>query len=191
MKRLVNDFVARNVFTTGEVAMAWSVSPRTVTKMTDRKNNVLPSYRIGGDRRIPRDTLIAFMKRNGMPLFYLEDPSCPRILFVSVSKDFSDLFSHGGFEVRRAPSAFEAGLELRGFLPAVIVLDYDFCPDADLLCKKMREYSTQPIVIGIGLDSGVLHEHSDSFVKKTLTAYELLEIDVGRLLTRRYVGRRV
>ena len=187
MKRLVNDFVIRNVFTTGEVAEIWGVAPRTVTKATDRATNKLPSYRIGNDRRIPRDELIRFMKANGMPLFSLEDPACPRILFVCASAGVAEPFNRKDFATRRAANMFDAGIEMQAFLPALVVLDYDFCPDADDICQKFQNRPTHPIVVGIGNGgSSVPHLLPDAFIAKSPSMGDLLEIDIGRLLLKRY-----
>jgi hypothetical protein len=53
-------------FTTGQVAKICDVAPRTVSKWFDGK--LIEGYRIPGsqDRRVPREKLIAFLKKNNM-----------------------------------------------------------------------------------------------------------------------------
>ncbi|MSR73543.1 MAG: DNA-binding protein [Candidatus Pacebacteria bacterium] len=188
MQRTVNDLVRQDVFTTGEVALLWDIAPRTVTKMTDRTHDSLPSYRIGDglDRRIPRDTLLVFMKAHGIPLMRLEDPFVSRVLCICTNGSIAEEFSKGSFLVRSAKNLLAAGIELQAFWPALVVLDYDFCPDADAICLQVRAYPTHPVVIGIGMDVNVSHEYPDYFVSKKLIAEGLLQVDVGRLLTKRY-----
>ena len=59
-------FAALAVFTTGQVARACGVAPRTVAKWYDTGR--LAGYRVPGsdDRRFPRARLAAFMAANGM-----------------------------------------------------------------------------------------------------------------------------
>ena len=56
------------VYTTGQVAKICQVNSRTVAKWFDAGH--LKGYRLLGsqDRRFPREHLIEFMKRHGMPL---------------------------------------------------------------------------------------------------------------------------
>lgn len=63
----------RDIFTTTEVARFCDVSPRTVCKWVDAGR--LPGYRVPGSqhRRIPRESLITFMKEHNIPLGSLED----------------------------------------------------------------------------------------------------------------------
>jgi excisionase family DNA binding protein len=63
----------KRVFTTGQVAKICRVSPRTVSKWFD--SGRLQGYRIPGsqDRRIPRESVIQFLKENHMPLHGLEE----------------------------------------------------------------------------------------------------------------------
>ncbi len=192
MQRTVNDLVMRDSFTTGEVALLWNVAPRTVTKVTDRAYDALPSYRIGGglDRRMPRDTLVTFMKTHGIPLMRLEDPLVPRILFACTNKAVVEEFSGDAFIVRFAETVLATGIALQLFWPALVVLDYDFCPDADAVSREVRAYPTHPIVVGIGMGQHVGYENVDSFVNKKLIADGLLRVDLIRLLAKRYENKK-
>jgi hypothetical protein len=61
------------VFTTGQVAKICLMAPRTVTKWFD--SGILKGYRIPGskDRRIPKESLIIFLKENEFPTNLLEN----------------------------------------------------------------------------------------------------------------------
>ncbi len=62
-----------DVFTVGQVAKMCKVAPRTVSKWFDKGR--LQGYRIpsSGDRRIPRNHLMTFLKESRMPLGTLEE----------------------------------------------------------------------------------------------------------------------
>lgn len=64
----MQELLAKHVLTTGEAARLCSVAPRTVSKWFD--GGRLAGYRIPGskDRRIPRDTLVRFMRQHGIPI---------------------------------------------------------------------------------------------------------------------------
>ena len=62
----------KNVFTTGEVAKICNVTIRTVIKWFESgelKGFKIPNSR---DRRIPKENLIVFMKKHGIPLNRLD-----------------------------------------------------------------------------------------------------------------------
>ena len=69
----------RKTLTTGELAKAFEVAPRTASKWIDR--GLIRGYRIPGsrDRRVTKEEAKAFAKRNGMP----EPEFDYRILIVS------------------------------------------------------------------------------------------------------------
>ena len=58
--------MVKKVFTTGDVAKALSVAPRTVAKWVDLGK--LKAHRVAKHRRILRQDLLAFITSNGMPL---------------------------------------------------------------------------------------------------------------------------
>ncbi len=117
----------KEVLTTGEVARICGVAPRTVSKWFDAGK--LRGYKIPGsrDRRIPRDSLIRFMRAHGIPLRGL-DGAVTRVLLVDNDYEFADtmrLVLEKGFdyEVQVASGVFEAGLLARQSRPHVILLD--------------------------------------------------------------------
>jgi excisionase family DNA binding protein len=117
----------KEVLTTGEVARLCGVAPRTVSKWFDAGQ--LRGFKIPGsrDRRIPRETLIRFMKAHGIPLRGL-DGAVTRVLIVDADYDSADalraaLRSGFDYEVQVATGVFEAGLLARQTRPHVLLLD--------------------------------------------------------------------
>lgn len=118
----------KSVYTTGEVAEICNVSQQTVIRCFDQGK--LKGFRVPGSRfrRIPRESLIQFMKEHNIPLDHLElgkkrvlvvddDPAIVEMLVELLERD-------GRFEVATAATGFDAGLRTREFHPDVIVLDY-------------------------------------------------------------------
>ena len=116
------------VFTTGEVADICNISQQTVIRCFD--SGRLKGFRVPNSRfrRIPRESLIQFMKENNIPLDQLEmgkrrvlvvddDPAIVEMLVELLERD-------GRFEVQKATTGFDAGLRTKEFHPDVIVLDY-------------------------------------------------------------------
>jgi len=117
----------KTVLTTGEVAKICNVAPRTVSKWFDAGH--LRGYRIPGskDRRIPLEHLVRFMRVHGIPLNGL-DSGATRVLVFDVDQALcgaihAALTEHGGYEVRTAGSALEAGAAAQEIKPHVVVVD--------------------------------------------------------------------
>ena len=117
----------KEVFTTGEVARICGVAPRTVSKWFDTGH--LRGFKIPGsrDRRIPRESLVRFMRAHDIPLKGL-DGAVTRILIIDPDYGFADAVRQGlqrgfGYSVQVASGVFEAGLLAREFRPHVILLD--------------------------------------------------------------------
>ena len=151
---------AKEVLTTGEVAKICSVAPRTVSKWFD--SGQLRGYRIPGsrDRRIPRSQLIRFMKAHGMPLDGLETGEM-RLLIVDGDPELTALLQRaltadGGYEVRVAESALEAGALMEQFRPAVVLVDIDV-PGIDgrslsrFLSSRGELQATQLVAVGASI----------------------------------------
>jgi excisionase family DNA binding protein len=116
----------KEVLTTGEVARLCGVAPRTVTKWFDAGQ--LRGFKIPGsrDRRIPRESLVRFMKTHGIPLRGLDGGST-RVLIVDGEYESADalraaLESSFDYEVQVASGVFEAGLLARQSRPHVVLL---------------------------------------------------------------------
>jgi CheY-like chemotaxis protein len=123
--------------------MARNNRDKTVIRCFD--SGRLKGFRVPGSRfrRIPRDSLIHFMKEHTIPLDRLEmgktrvlvvddDPAIVEMLVELLERD-------GRFEVQTAATGFDAGLRTREFLPDVIVLDY-MLPDinGNAVCRSIR-----------------------------------------------------
>ena len=137
------DFRNKTVFTTGEVAQICKVSQQTVIRCFDSSR--LKGFRVPGSRfrRIPRESLIAFMKSNGIPLDQLESGK-KRVLVVdddeAIIEMFNDLLKRDGrFEVRTASTGYEAGILTEQFRPDVLLLDFKL-PDinGNAMCRAIR-----------------------------------------------------
>src|SRR2546421_3624149 len=117
----------KDVLTTGEVAKICNVAPRTVSKWFD--SGSLRGYRIPGskDRRIPVTELIKFMRAHGIPMDGIVSGRT-RVLIVDDETEITSvllkvLTEQTNYEVKVAPSAFEAGMECERFKPHVVLLD--------------------------------------------------------------------
>ena len=116
------------VFTSGQVAKLCKVAPRTVSKWFDAGR--LKGYRIPGSqgRRIPRESLIRFLKDHNMPLGDLEAEMLTRVLLVAVdglldARLRADLTAANRFCVEAVATAFDAGTALADFHPDALVID--------------------------------------------------------------------
>lgn len=134
---------AKQVFTTGEVANICRISQQTVIRCFD--NGRLKGFRVPGSRfrRIPRDSLIRFMKENQIPLENL-DSGKKRVLVVdddaAIVEMFRELLGRDGrFEIRTASTGYEAGILTEQFRPDVILLDFKL-PDinGNAVCRTIR-----------------------------------------------------
>ena len=117
----------KEVLTTGDVARICGVAPRTVSKWFD--TGKLRGFKIPGsrDRRIPRESLVRFMRAHGIPLRGL-DGAVTRVLIVDREYETADalrvaLEAQFDYEVQIATGVFEAGMLARQGRPHVILLD--------------------------------------------------------------------
>ncbi|HEY3245732.1 MAG TPA: response regulator [Phycisphaerae bacterium] len=169
----------KSVYTTGEVAHICKVSQQTVIRCFD--SGRLKGFRVPGSkfRRIPRDSLIHFMKENEIPLDNLETGK-KRVLVVDDDEAIIDMFVEllgrdGRFEVRTAQTGFDAGLEANDFRPDIMLLDYKL-PDinGNRVCRTIRANPTlehMKIIIISGVAdpdevNGLKTAGADDFIKK-------------------------
>lgn len=177
----------KNVFTTGEVAEICKVSQQTVIRCFD--SGKLKGFRVPGSRfrRIPRESLVQFMKENGIPLDNLETGK-KRVLAVDDDEAILEMLVEllerdGRFEVRVARGGYEAGMMTQDFRPDVIVLDYKL-PDIDgnRVCKTIRANpnfaQTRIIIISGVADPDEIAElrsaGADDFLRKPFQIDELI-----------------
>lgn len=179
----------KDVYTTGQVAAICNVTIRTVIKWFE--SGQLSGYKIPGskDRRIPRESLVAFMKANGLPLKNLDVPGRRRILIADdddaiVTVLSAELNNLGLFEVHSASSAYEAGLMTAQLKPHVLLLDYLFGDSTgEEVVKAIRKNplleSVRIIVMSGHLDDGdaarLLSEGVDDYLKKPFQLTQLKE----------------
>ena len=133
----------KTVFTTGEAAKICKVSQQTIIRCFD--SGQLKGFRVPGSRfrRIPRDTLLKFMKDNGIPTDALESQK-REVLLVDDDADLVEvvaaaLTADGRFEVRLAGTGFDAGMMVKEYKPDIIVLDV-MLPDINgrEVCTRVR-----------------------------------------------------
>lgn len=180
----------KDVFSTGEVAQICSVSQQTVIRCFD--GGRLRGYRVPGSRfrRIPRDSLIEFMKDHNIPLDRL-DTGKRRVLIVDDDAGIVDLLSEyltgdGRFEVRSATTGYDAGMATVEFRPDIILLDY-LLPDVNgnVVCQRIRqnnELAETKIIIVSGAVrqteiDGLLAAGANEFIQKPFDLANL----VGRM----------
>lgn len=119
LRKPVESFIDKEYFTSGEVAMLCGCAPRTVTKWCDR--GLLHHYCMpeSNDRRIKRDDLYSFMRRQKMDVGLLDRLYTFRLLTVGFGLHGSErLQSQLGLALRRevglhqASSIMEIGISV-------------------------------------------------------------------------------
>ena len=162
LSKLARESAMKEVYSTGEAAKVCRVSQQTVIRCFDAGK--LEGFYVPGSRfrRIPRESLIKFMRENNIPLSNLE-PGKKKVLVVDDEAELVDLVvdvleRDGRFEVKTASTGYDAGLLTQQIRPDLIVLDY-MLPDinAGVVCKTIRSNpslaNTQILLI-----SGIVEE---------------------------------
>jgi two-component system, OmpR family, response regulator len=185
----------KTVFTTGEAADICKVSQQTIIRCFD--SGRLKGFRVPGSRfrRIPRESLLVFMRENGIPPDAL-DSGKQKILVVDDDPEIVELFvdvltRDGRFDVKTARSGYDAGMLTQEFNPDLIILDY-MLPDinGNVVCKTIRQnpnFAETKIIIVSGVVNqdeinDLLRSGADEFVKKPFNIEKLIE-KIGQLLT--------
>jgi len=178
----------KDLFTTGEAADICRVSQQTIIRCFD--SGRLKGFRVPGSkfRRIPRASLIRFMRDNNIPLDNL-DSGKRKVLIVDDDAEIVELISdilsrEGGFEIRTASSGYEAGMITQQFRPDLILLDY-MLPDVNgnVVCQTIRknpEFENTRIIIVSGVIKQeeidqLLRAGAQEFLKKPFNISELLD----------------
>ncbi len=184
----------KDLFTTGEAAEVCRVSQQTIIRCFDTGR--LDGFRVPGSkfRRIPRTSLIKFMKDNSIPLDNL-DSGKRKVLVVDDDNEIIELISEvlsrdGRFDVKSASSGYEAGIATQHFRPDVILLDY-MLPDVNgnVVCqtiKKNPEFEDIKIIIVSGVIrqdeiDQLLRSGAEDFVRKPFDIEELKDKIAGVL----------
>ena len=190
----------KELFTTGEAAEICGVSQQTIIRCFD--SGRLEGFRVPGSRfrRIPRTSLVKFMKVNGLPLDTLESGK-KKVLIVDDDAEIVELLNDvlsrdGRFEIRAVASGYEAGIQTQRFRPDVILLDY-MLPDVNgnVVCHTIRknpEFAEIKIIIVSGVIKQdeidqLLKSGAQGFVKKPFDVAEIIDkiCDVLQVETRR------
>jgi len=178
----------KDLFTTGKAAEICKVSQQTIIRCFDAGK--LEGFRVPGSkfRRIPRSSLVKFMKDNNIPLDNL-DSGKKKVLIVDDDQEIVELIADvlirdGRFEIKTASSGYEAGISTEQFKPDLILLDY-MLPDVngDVVCHTIRK-NPQFEDIKIIIVSGVIKQDeidrllktgAEDFVKKPFDIVDLTD----------------
>jgi len=178
----------KDLYTTGEAADACKISQQTIIRCFDAGR--LEGFRVPGSkfRRIPRQSLIKFMKENNIPLDAIESGK-KKILIVDDDAEIVDLISDilirdGRFETKTASSGYEAGISTQRFRPDLILLDY-MLPDinGNVVCQTIRknpEFENIKIIIVSGIAKQdeidqLLKYGAEDFIKKPFNLVEFTD----------------
>lgn len=178
----------KELFTTGEAAEICRVSQQTIIRCFDAGR--LDGFRIPGSkfRRIPRQSLVKFMKSNKIPLDNF-DSGKKKVLIVDDDEEIVELIADvlvrdGRFEIKTATSGYDAGLMTQRFRPDLILLDY-MLPDVNgnIVCQSIRrnpEYEDIKIIIVSGVIKQdeidhLLKSGAEGFIKKPFNIAELTD----------------
>jgi len=133
-------------YTTGEVAKICGISQQTIIRCFD--SGKIKGFKIAGSnfRRIPRESLIQFMRENNIPAENLAMRKKVLVVdddveLLQVLDDFIE--DDGRFELCTASTGFDAGVMTQKFRPDLILLDI-MLPDINGLevCRYVR--NTEP-----------------------------------------------
>ncbi|NIP86521.1 MAG: helix-turn-helix domain-containing protein, partial [Planctomycetales bacterium] len=131
-------------YTTGQVGKICKVAASTVNKWFD--SGQLKGYRVPGSRhrRIPRESLVEFLKAHDLPLDILQEAAQTNVLvvvrdtqvFARLDQQFRD---RGGFQLAAAASGFEAGIQAETHTPRCVIVDFATGQfDALQICRNLR-----------------------------------------------------
>lgn len=179
---------AKELYTTGEAADVCNLSQQTIIRCFD--SGRLRGFRIPGSkfRKIPRDSLLKFMKDNSIPMQSLQSGR-KRLLIVDDDAEIVEMMTDvlnrdGRFEVKTASTGYDAGIMTQKFRPDIILLDY-MLPDVNgnIVCKTIREnpeFTNTKIIIISGVINQIeiddlLKSGAEAFMKKPFSITELIE----------------
>jgi excisionase family DNA binding protein len=179
----------KDVYTTGEVARMCNVTIRTVIKWFE--TGELKGYKIPGsrDRRIPKENLVVFARKHGIPLREGGGPRKRRVLVADDDEALAkslveELEEMGLFEVRTARSGYEAGMITMDFKPDLLLLDYNLGDidgaEVTRLVRANPAVNRTRILVMSGFLKGtrvneVLAAGADDFLRKPFTFGEVRE----------------
>jgi len=176
----------KDLFTTGEAAEICRVSQQTIIRCFDAGR--LEGFRVPGSRfrRIPRQSLVKFMKDNKIPLDTIESGK-RKVLVVDDDAEIVELIvdvldRDGRFDVETASSGYEAGIATERFRPELILLDY-MLPDVNgnIVCQAIRgnpEFENIKIIVVSGVVkrdeiAQLIKSGAEDFIRKPFDVTEL------------------
>jgi len=178
----------KELFTTGEAAEICQVSQQTIIRCFD--SGRIEGFRVPGSkfRRIPRHSLVKFMKDNNIPLDNLESGK-KKVLIVDDDPEIVELLvdvlaRDGRFETQTASSGYEAGIATQQFRPDLILLDY-MLPDVNgnIVCRTIRmnpKFENMKIIIISGVIrqdeiDQLLKSGAEDFIRKPFDITDLIK----------------
>ncbi|MFH1370640.1 MAG: response regulator [Planctomycetota bacterium] len=179
----------KELFTTGEAADICRVSQQTIIRCFD--SGRLEGFRVPGSRfrRIPRNSLVKFMKDNTIPFDGMESGK-KKVLIVDDDAEIVDLLVEvlsrdGRFDVKTATSGYEAGIRTQQFRPDLILLDY-MLPDVNgnVVCHTIRrnpEFENIKIIIVSGV---IKQDEIDQLLKSGAQDFIKKPFDINDLVNR-------
>ena len=163
---MTNAYENKTQFTTGEVANFCGVTLRTVINWI--KSGKLDAYQLPGtrkDNRVTRDSLIAFMEQNGLPLpnELSEKKSSPVALIVdddiNMTKSIERILRQLRYETVLAADGFEAGLCFAKNTPTLMTLDLQMPRlDGFTVLEKLKEDNSCYICVISGMEQTQLEK---------------------------------
>ena len=176
----------KDLFTTGEAAEVCRVSQQTIIRCFDAGR--LEGFRVPGSRfrRIPRQSLVKFMRDNKIPLDTIESGK-RKVLVVDDDAEIVELIvdvldRDGRFDSETASSGYEAGIATERFRPELILLDY-MLPDVNgnIVCQAIRgnpEFENIKIIIVSGVVkrdeiAQLIKSGAEDFIRKPFDVTEL------------------
>ena len=178
----------KDLYTTGEAAEICRVSQQTIIRCFD--SGRLEGFRVPGSRfrRVPRQSLIKFMKENNIPIEGM-DFGKKKVLIVDDDAEIVELIEDvlnrdGRFEIKSASSGYEAGIQTQNFRPDLLLLDY-MLPDVNgnIVCKTIKsnpEFENIKVIIVSGVIKqdeieDILRTGAEDFIKKPFNIVELTD----------------
>ncbi|MFC1834859.1 response regulator [Thermodesulfobacteriota bacterium] len=135
-----------DVLTVYQASKYCSVSPKTVANWID-EGHIKAFRTVGGHRRIRKEDLNEFLRRQGMPIpIEMEINEAHKILVIDDDRLIVETIvtsleqDEHNYEIISAADGFEAGLQVSHFRPDLLILDI-MMPDIDgyEVCRKVKQ----------------------------------------------------
>src|SRR5262252_9031501 len=166
----------KTIYTTHEVSRLLHVNPRSVINWIEQ--SLLPCYRTpGGHRRIRREDLLVFVRRQKIPTPATLVQSKFTVLIVDDDQNITDLIRafllrQGSYEVASASDGIGALIEVGRIKPDLLILDLKI-PGVDGIdvCRRIKSDSAnRTAIIAVSGNSGYgdtsLQAGADAFMLK-------------------------